>query len=50
MFASLPKGQVLAMSINHRQRLPDIDSEETDEWLEALRSVVEAHGVYYYTN
>ena len=45
MFASLPKGQVLAMSINHRQRLPDIDPEETDEWLEALRSVVEAHGV-----
>ena len=33
------------MSINHRQRLPDIDPEETDEWLEALRSVVEAHGV-----
>ena len=33
------------MSINHRQRLPDIDPEETDEWLEALRSVVDAHGV-----
>ena len=45
MFASLPKGQVLAMSINHRQRLPDIDPEETDEWLEGLRSVVEAHGI-----
>ena len=43
--ASLPVGQVLAMSINHRQRLPDIDPEETDEWLEALRSVVDAHGV-----
>ena len=45
MFASLLIGQVLAMSISHRQRLPDIDPEETDEWLEALRSVVEAHGV-----
>ncbi len=45
MVASLPVGQVLAMSINHRQRLPDIDPEETDEWLEALRSVVDAHGV-----
>ena len=45
MVASLPEGQVLAMSINHRQRLPDIDPEETDEWLEALRSVVDAHGV-----
>jgi len=45
MVPSLPVGQVLAMSINHRQRLPDIDPEETDEWLEALRSVVDAHGV-----
>ena len=45
MVASLPEGQVLAMSINHRQRLPDIDPEETDEWLEALRSVVDAHGI-----
>ena len=45
MFGSLPGGQVLVMSINHRQRLPDIDPEETDEWLEALRSVVDAHGV-----
>ena len=35
MFASLLIGQVLAMSISHRQRLPDIDPEETDEWLEA---------------
>ena len=33
------------MSVNHRQRLPDIDPEETDEWLEALRSVVDAHGI-----
>ncbi|MEC7707000.1 MAG: pyruvate dehydrogenase (acetyl-transferring), homodimeric type, partial [Candidatus Thermoplasmatota archaeon] len=28
-----------------RQRLPDSDPEETDEWLEALRSVVETQGV-----
>ena len=28
-----------------RQRLPDIDPEETDEWLESIRSVVESHGV-----
>ena len=28
-----------------RQRLPDSDPEETDEWLEALRSVVESQGV-----
>ena len=28
-----------------RQRLPDSDPEETIEWLEALRSVVDAHGV-----
>jgi len=28
-----------------RQRLPDIDPEETDEWLESLRSVVDSHGV-----
>ena len=27
-----------------RQRLPDSDPEETDEWLEALRSVVESQG------
>jgi len=27
-----------------RQRLPDTDPEETDEWLEALRSVVESQG------
>ena len=33
------------MTDNHRQRLPDIDSEETDEWLEALRSVVDAQGI-----
>ena len=33
------------MSVNHRQRLPDLDPEETDEWLEALRSVVDAHGI-----
>ncbi len=41
----LPKGQVSAMSVNHRQRLPDIDPEETDEWLEALRNVVDAQGI-----
>jgi len=29
---------------NPRQRLPDSDPEETDEWLEALRSVVTAQG------
>ena len=28
-----------------RQRLPDADPEETDEWLEALRSVVSSQGV-----
>ena len=28
-----------------RQRLPDIDPEETDEWMEALRSVVASQGV-----
>ena len=28
-----------------RQRLPDLDPEETDEWLESIRSVVESHGV-----
>ena len=28
-----------------RQRLPDFDPEETDEWLESIRSVVESHGV-----
>ena len=27
-----------------RQRIPDSDPEETDEWLEALRSVVESQG------
>ena len=28
-----------------RQHLPDIDPDETDEWLESLRSVVDSHGV-----
>ncbi|MEC7100764.1 MAG: pyruvate dehydrogenase (acetyl-transferring), homodimeric type [Candidatus Thermoplasmatota archaeon] len=28
-----------------RQRLPDMDPEETDEWLESLRNVVDSHGV-----
>ena len=28
-----------------RQRLPDMDPEETDEWLESLRNVVASHGV-----
>ena len=28
-----------------RQRLPDADPEETDEWMEALRSVVASQGV-----
>ena len=28
-----------------RQSLPDFDPEETDEWLESIRSVVESHGV-----
>lgn len=28
-----------------RPRLPDFDPEETDEWLESLRSVVDSHGV-----
>ena len=27
-----------------RQRLPDMDPEETDEWLESLRNVVDSHG------
>jgi len=44
-FGYLPIGQVSAMSGNHRQRLPDIDPEETDEWLEALRNVVDAQGI-----
>ncbi len=30
---------------NHHQRLPDTDPEETDEWLESLRSVVDAAGL-----
>ena len=30
---------------NHHQRLPDIDPEETDEWLESLRSVVDSSGL-----
>ena len=28
-----------------RPKLPDVDPEETDEWLESLRSVVDSHGV-----
>ena len=28
-----------------RQSLPDSDPEETDEWMEALRSVVDSQGV-----
>ena len=32
-------------SPNYHQNLPDTDPEETDEWLEALRSVVSAQGV-----
>ena len=28
-----------------RQRLPDNDPEETDEWMESLRSVVSSQGV-----
>ena len=28
-----------------RQSLPDSDPEETDEWMEALRSVVASQGV-----
>ena len=28
-----------------RPKLPDLDPEETDEWLESLRSVVDSHGV-----
>ena len=28
-----------------RQSLPDFDPEETDEWLESIRSVVKSHGV-----
>ncbi|MGB1629011.1 MAG: pyruvate dehydrogenase (acetyl-transferring), homodimeric type [Candidatus Thalassarchaeaceae archaeon] len=30
---------------NPHQRLPDIDPEETDEWLESLRSVVDSSGL-----
>ena len=30
---------------NHHQRLPDIDPDETDEWLESLRSVVDSSGL-----
>ena len=30
---------------NYHQRLPDIDPEETDEWLESLRSVVDSAGL-----
>ena len=30
---------------NHHQRLPDVDPEETDEWLESLRSVVDSAGL-----
>ena len=30
---------------NHHQRLPDLDPEETDEWLESLRSVVDSSGL-----
>ena len=32
-------------STNYHQRLPDIDPEETDEWLESLRSVVDSAGL-----
>ena len=30
---------------NPHQRLPDVDPEETDEWLESLRSVVDSSGL-----
>ena len=33
------------VSPNYHQRLPDIDPEETDEWLESLRSVVDSTGL-----
>ena len=33
------------VSPNYHQRLPDIDPEETDEWLESLRSVVDSAGI-----
>ena len=33
------------MSVNYRQRLPDLDPEETDEWIEALRDVVDSQGI-----
>ena len=43
---SAPKGQSGQMvNPNYHQRLPDIDSEETDEWLESLRSVVDSSGL-----
>jgi len=43
---SAPKGQSGQMvNHNYHQRLPDIDSEETDEWLESLRSVVDSSGL-----
>ena len=43
---SAPKGQCGQMvSPNYHQRLPDIDPEETDEWLESLRSVVDSAGL-----
>ena len=29
---------------NFHQNLPDMDQEETDEWLESLRSVFQEHG------
>ena len=32
------------MSSNHGQRLPDIDPEETYEWIDALHAVVDAQG------
>lgn len=32
-------------SNNYHQKLPDIDPEETDEWLESLRSVVDSAGL-----
>ena len=43
---SAPKGQCGQMvSPNYHQRLPDTDSEETDEWLESLRSIVDSSGL-----
>ena len=33
------------VSPNYHQRLPDMDPEETDEWLESLRSVVDSSGL-----